>query len=145
MTEVLKKAITSALKKEFSFPIYAEEVSQGSEQPCFCLSLTKMEEKRLLNFRRERKQYFSITFFDAESENKKESMAKVADKLYEVLCLVGRSEEMFAAGSMQHEILEDRVRFTVSYGYHVILEDDTRMMERLEYNGGKAVGYEEEE
>ena len=55
-------------------------------------------------------------------------------------------EEKFAASKMQHEKREDdgRLRFTAEYEYHIVYDEEIPLMERLEYNGKRTVGYEEE-
>ena len=76
--------------------------------------------------------------------DKKETAAAVADGLYEVLWLVG-SAERFGARSMSHTMTEDGVDFFVTYGWQIIVEQQEALMERLEYNGEKVIGYEENE
>jgi hypothetical protein len=68
----------------------------------------------------------------------------VTDGLYEVLLIIGEDEK-FAASGMKHEKTEDGVRFLAEYEYHIIFtEDEAELMQRLEYNGEEAVGYEKE-
>ena len=40
---------------------------------------------------------------------------------------------------------EDGVDFFVTYGWQIIVEQQEALMERLEYNGEKVIGYEENE
>ena len=70
---------------------------------------------------------------------------EIADGLYEALFLVG-GEEKFAASKMKHEKRENDggLRFTAEYEYHILYEEEIPLMERLEYNGKRTVGYEEE-
>lgn len=85
-----------------------------------------------------------VRYTGAEEKDKKETAAAVADGLYEVLWLVG-SAERFGARSMSHTMTEDGVDFFVTYGWQIIVEQQEALMERLEYNGEKVIGYEENE
>ena len=68
---------------------------------------------------------------------------EVTDGLYEGLLIIGEDEK-FAAAGIRHEKLEDGVRVTAEYEYHILLEAEEAMMERLEHNGRRVIGYEEE-
>jgi len=144
MTEVIKNGIVQGMKRIFDLPIYAEEVRQGARSPCFCVTMVHMEEIRLLNLRRERKVSFAIRYLEADIAEKREHTAKIMDKLYGALCFIGEAE-MFAAGDMRHEMNDEGAVFFVDYKYHVVLDEAAYLMERLEHNGRKVVGYEEKE
>lgn len=142
MTEDIRKAVIRAISDRFALPVYGSLVPQGGGTPCITAELTKMEQKRLLGNRSARKVTFEIRYYCGEENRAAESMAAV-DGLYEALGIIGDGEK-FAAGKMQHEKTADGVKVSVEYEYHVIFtEDEAALMERLEYNGKEAVGYEE--
>lgn len=141
MTEDIRKAVIRAISDRFALPIYGNLVPQGGRIPCITVELTKMEQKRLLGNRSVRKVTFEIRYYCGQEERTAESAAAV-DGLYEALGIIG-DEEKFAAGKMQQEKTADGVKVSVEYEYHVIFtEDEGALMERLEYNGEEAVGYE---
>ena len=140
MMTLLKRAVIQALKEGFSLPVYGERVPQKTKVPCF----SETVQKRLLGRRRAMEAKLKVRYTGAEEKDKKEMAAAVADGLYEVLWLVG-SAERFGARNMFHTMTEDGVDFFVTYGWQIIVEQQETLMERLEYNGEKVIGYEENE
>lgn len=142
MTEDIRKAVIRAISDRFALPVYGCLVPQGGRTPCITVELAEMEQKRLLGNRSARKVVFEIRYYCGQEKRAAEAMQAV-DGLYEALGIIG-TEEKFAAGKMQHEKTADGVKIRVTYEYHVIFtEDEAALMERLEYNGKEAVGYEE--
>lgn len=147
MMTLLKRAVIQALKEGFSLPVYGERVPQKTKVPCFSITVEETVQKRLLGRRRAMEAKLKVRYTGAEEKDKKETAAAaaaVADGLYEVLWLVG-SAERFGARSMSHTMTEDGVDFFVTYGWQIIVEQQGTLMERLEYNGEKVIGYEENE
>lgn len=142
MAERLKQEVIRTLKEGFSLPIYAERVPQHTKRPCFSVTVTQGEQKRLLGRRRAAEATVVVTYTAAEDCAAREESLKTADALYERLWIIG-SQERFAAGQMHHEMWEDGMIFYATYGYQIILEEEDVKMERLEYNGRKVVGYGE--
>ena len=138
MMTLLKRAVIQALKEGFSLPVYGERVPQKTKVPCFSITVEETVQKRLLGRRRAMEAKLKVRYTGAEEK------AAVADGLYEVLWLVG-SAERFGARSMSHTMTEDGVDFFVTYGWQIIVEQQETLMERLEYNGEKVIGYEENE
>ena len=142
MTEEIRKAVIQAVAEKWNLPVYGQFVPQGVKKPCFTVELAEMEQKRLMGKRAERKACFVIRYYCGEEESGE--IAAVTDGLYEVLLIIGEDEK-FAASGMKHEKTEDGVRFLAEYEYHIIFtEDEAELMQRLEYNGEEAVGYEKE-
>ena len=143
MTEEIRKAVIRAISEKFHLPVYGQNVPQGGKRPCFTVELAEVEQKPLLGPRAMRKVGFSIQYYCGDEKTAATESATAADGLYEALFLIGKDEK-FAASGMKQEKTEDGVRFTVEYEYHVIYtEDKAERMQRLEYNGKEAVGYEE--
>ena len=144
MTEDIRKAVIQAIREKFQRPVYGQRVPQGGKRPCFTVELKGMTQKRLLGNRAARKATFEITYFCGEAKTEATEGIAAADGLYECLFLIGK-DERFAASGMKQEKTDDGVRFTVEYEYHILFtEEEAELMQRLEYNGKEAVGYEEE-
>lgn len=144
MTEDIRKAVIQAISGKFQLPVYGQSVPQGGKRPCFTVELKELEQKRLMGRRMARKVIFEIHYFGGEAKTAAAEVLEAADGLYEVLLIIGRNEK-FAASGMQHEKTADGMKFMVEYEYHILLDaEEAGMMERLEYNGKEAVGYEEE-
>ena len=143
MIKEMKRSMIRELDASFSFPVYAEVLPQASKRPCFFVKLKSMEDKQLLGRRKERRVTFSIEYLLAQGLDAREKAAEVADMLYEKLYLIGEDEKFIACG-LEHELIENGIMFLATYKYHVILEDNTELMGRLEHNGERVVGYEEE-
>ena len=143
MTEDIRRAVIQAISERFGLPVYGQKVPQGVKLPCFTVELVGLEQKRLLGMRAERKVTFAVRYFCGEEKNMAAEAATVADGVYEALFLIGKDEK-FAASGMKQEQTADGVKFMMEYAYHIIFtEDEAEKMERLEYNGKEAVGYEE--
>lgn len=149
MTEVLRRAVVKSVAARFGLPVYGQAVPQGGKRPCFTVEVTGVEQKRLLHRRSRVTVAFLVCYYAGEGEGRPAAQAaeflEIADGLYEALFLVG-DEEKFAAAEMKHEKREDDdgLRFTAEYEYHILYEEEIPLMERLEYNGKRTVGYEEE-
>ena len=145
MTEDIRKAVIQKISENFQMPVYGQLVPQGGKRPCFTVELKQLEQKRLLGKRACRKVFFEINYFYEAEKTAAAECAQVAEKLYEILWIIGEDEK-FAASGMHHEKTADGVKFEVEYNYHIIFtEDEAELMQRLEYNGKEAVGYEEDE
>lgn len=142
MTEEIRRAVIKAISEKFGLPVYGQRVPQGGKRPCFTVEITEMEQKRLLGRRAARKVAVEIQCFCGEAKTKAAEGLAAADGLYEALCIIG-TEEKFAAGGMKQEKTAEGVKVTAEYEYHIIFDEEATLMERLEYNGKVAVGYEE--
>ena len=144
MTEDIRKAVIQAIAEEFQLPVYGQRVPQGGKRPCFTVELTGMEQKRLLGKRAMRKAAFEIVYYCGEEKTAAAEGLAAMDGICETLLIIGKDEK-FAASGMKQEKTADGVKVTVEYEYHIIFtEDEAELMQRLEYNGKEAVGYEEE-
>lgn len=144
MTEEIRKAVIQAISKEYGLPVYGQRVPQGGKRPCFTVELTEMTQKRLLGKRAARKVTFEIHYICGEEKTAAAEGLTAADGLYETLLIIG-TDEKFAASGMKQEKTADGVKVSVEYEYHIIFtEDEAERMQRLEYNGKEAVGYEKE-
>ncbi|WP_458406717.1 phage tail terminator family protein [Anaerotignum sp.] len=144
MTEDIRKAVIRAISEKFQLPVYGQVVPQGGKKPCFTVELAGLEQKRLLGNRAARKATFEVNYFCGEGKITAAEGIEAVDGLYEVLLIIGEDEK-FAASGMKHEKTADGVKFMAEYEYHIIFtEDKAELMQRLEYNGKEAVGYEEE-
>ena len=144
MTENIRKAVIQAISEKYGLPVYGQSVPQGGRKPCFTVELKGLEQKRLLGNRAARKVTFEVNYFCGEGKTAAAEGIEAVDGLYEILLIIGEGEK-FAASGMKHEKTANGVKFTAEYEYHIIFtEDEAELMQRLEYNGKEAVGYEEE-
>lgn len=144
MTEDIRRALIEAMRARFGLPIYGQEVPQEAKRPCFSVEIGEMTQKRLLGGRCSRTVEFLICYYCGEKKQAAAETLHIADELYEGLLIIG-TKEKFAAAGMRHEKTEDGLQMTVRYEYHILPEqaEDEAMMERLEYNERKMIGYEE--
>jgi len=144
MTEDIRKAVIQAISEKYQLPVYGQFVPQGGRKPCFTVELKELEQKRLMGRRAMRKVTLEINYFCGEMKIAAAEGIEAVDGLYEILLIIGEDEK-YAASGMRHEKTADGVKFMVVYEYHIIFdEEEIGLMERLEYNGKEAVGYEEE-
>ena len=143
MTEDIRKGVIQAISERFQIPVYGQRVPQGGRKPCFTVELTGMEQKRLLGKRAARKATFEINYICGQEKTAAAEGLAAVEGLCETLLMIG-ADEKFAASGMEQEKTADGVKVTVEYEYHIIFtEDEAELMQRLEYNGKEAVGYEE--
>ncbi len=143
MTEEIRRAVIKAISEKFGLPVYGQGVPQGARRPCLTVEIRELEQKRLLGRRAARKVMVESRYFCGGAKTAAEGMA-AADGLFEVLSIIG-TDEKFAASGMKQETTEDGVKVMAEYEYHIIFdEEEIGLMERLEYNGKEAVGYETE-
>ncbi len=144
MTEEIRKAVIQAISERYGLPVYGQRVPQGAKRPCFTVELKEMTQKRLLGNRAARKVIFEIGYICGEEKTAAAEGLAAAEGICETLLVIGMDEK-FAASGMKQEKTADGVKVTVEYEYHIIFtEDEAELMQRLEYNGKEAVGYEEE-
>lgn len=143
MTEEIRRAATRAIAGRFGLPVYGQAVPQGGKKPCFTVEMAEVTQKRLLGRRCSRRATFFIHYYGGDKKQAAAESLAIADGLYEGLQLIGDAEK-FAATGMRHERTADGLKFSVSYEYHILYDEDVAMMERLEYNERRVVGYEEE-
>lgn len=141
MSIALKRAVIKAVHDTFLLPVYGEKVPQGAKMPCFSVIVQGSRQKRLLGRRRAVLQTLAVKYHTADRREGKEESVSVADRLYEVLWMVGDTEK-FLAETLHHEETEDGIQFLATYVWYIILQENEEKMQRLEINGKKAVGYE---
>lgn len=137
---VLKQAVCKELKDRFSLAVYAEPAPQKIQMPCFTAEVTECSQKRLLGRRREMRVTLEIGYHTENRLSGREEALQIAEELYDCLWLVGSSEK-FCAETMGHETKEGQMVFRVCYCWHVVQQEKETLMQRLEYNGRKVVGY----
>ncbi|WP_317853930.1 phage tail terminator family protein [Chakrabartyella piscis] len=142
--EELKNGVIKSLYQAFDLPIYYEDTPKSGLEGCFTVEEVETVETPLLNRRWSRKTKFQISYFPKLSLNSWEDCRQKTDALYEILFLIGDTEK-FIGSDMYMERGEFGIKFFVSYAYQVMYEEEKTYMERLEYNGGQVIGYEESE
>lgn len=138
----VKEAVIKEIHDRFSAAVYAEKAPQKIKMPCFTITQKECSQRRLLGRRREMRLTLEVTYHTENWQSGQEETMAVADELYNCLWIVGGGEK-FCAQSMNHEMIEGKLVFQVCYVWHVILQEEETLMQRLEYNGRKVVGYEQ--
>ncbi len=144
MIQTVKEAVMTAISKNFSEKIYGEEVPQKGSDACFGVMIKRVEQKPLLNGRREQWITMQIQYSRQTGERKKAHSTETADKLYEILALIGEEKNLFLCREMNHTMTQNGFCFEAVYYIQLLPVKEEKKMERLEYNGVKTVGYEKE-
>lgn len=93
--------------------IYTENVEQGLTAPCFFIKTLPTIHKPLLGKRSQRTYSFVISYFPKEGN---EEMMKVSEQLLDGLEYITLlSGEMIRGRSMEAEIVDDVLHFSVNY------------------------------
>lgn len=133
MNNIIKNSLIKSMAYEFDIPIYAEETFNHNDENCFFVEILESSEKRMLHNCRERSLIFSIKYLPEKNNYDREEFLIVADKLYEILDIIGE-EEKFLASSLAHKIEEDKLLFSATYKVRLILQNKLDLMENLEKN-----------
>ena len=115
-----------------SYEIYTENVEQGLEEPCFFIKTLPTTNTPLLGKRKKRTYSFVISYFP---EKGNEEMMRVSETLLnEMEYITLLNGDMIRGHSLQAEIVDDVLHFSVNYV--VFLNDLSKeeSMETLDYS-----------
>lgn len=135
------EAVAAALKEKFGdkYTVYAEEVKQGLNEPCFFISCINPSDRQLLgNANRHflatryfRENRFCIQYFPADPNNGRTESYDAAEELF------GCLEEITVEGSplrgtkMDFEYTDGILSFFVSYNFFVYKTREPVLMGEL--------------
>lgn len=130
---MIKKNLIETLKQELEIPIFAENLHKNTKESSLFVEMSTVEQKRLLNKKRERTFTFLLTYIPKKDELRYEECMNMAEKLYEVLDIIG-SEEKFLASHMSHKMEKGILLFSVGYKCTLLLQEEVELMQNLEVN-----------
>lgn len=133
MIHSIVSGISVALNREFGdgCRIYAEEVKQGLEEPCFFISCLRPAYRSLCKNRYFRENLFSVQYFPAEVGREREECHEVAERLFsclEWICVGG----VPVRGTKRNiEFTDGVLNFFVNYDLLVRREEKPERMEEI--------------
>ncbi len=133
MLEMIKKNLIETLKQDLDIPIFAENLHENIKESSLFVEMLAVEQKRLLNKKRERTFTFLLTYIPKKDELRYEECMDMAEKLYEILDMIG-SEEKFLACQMAHKMENGKLLFSVGYKCILMLQEEVALMHNLEVN-----------
>jgi hypothetical protein len=118
----VKIGINQVLDTEFQdINIYAEEIKQGFEEPCFFVKILNSSQNKELNRRYKKNISFDIHYF-SDKEDINSDCNDIADKLYEVLEYIRINSKLYRAVKHNHEVIDGVLHFFLEFNYHVFKE-----------------------
>lgn len=117
MINPIIKGISIALYAEFgdSYKIYAEDVEQGLEEPCFFVSCIGSSDRLYFNKRHLQENQFCIQYFPSPGQQETEECHDIAERLEKCLEYLNAHSGLMRGSKMHYEILERILHFFVNY------------------------------
>lgn len=129
--------ISNRLDEVFDCEIYAGEVNQNLQEPCFLITPIAVVMEPQLGNRQNRFHPFDIIYFP--KGNSQSEKLSVGESLILELELISLSDGSFLRGTKMHfEIVDDVLHFFVEYNFGAfkIVETDEVKMDDLSVEGG---------
>ncbi len=129
-------AISQALNTEFGddYAIYAEDVAQGLQEPCFFIACINPTSRLFLNRRYFRSNQFCLQYFPADINRAREECNAVAERLYWCLEWISVAGDLTRGTQMRYEVIDNVLHFFVNYDMFVYRLDNTPAMSELTEN-----------
>lgn len=129
-------AISQALDTEFGddYAIYAEDVAQGLQEPCFFIACINPTSRFFLNRRHFRSNQFCLQYFPADINRAREECNAVAERLYWCLEWISVAGDLTRGTQMRYEVIDNVLHFFVNYDMFVYRLDNTPAMSELTEN-----------
>lgn len=141
------EAVGAALNKEFggNYTIYAEEIKQGFETPCFFISCINPSEKPLLGNsnshflanRYYRENRFCIQYFPVDENNGRAESYNIAERLLSCLEEVTADGDLMRGADMSFEYTDGILSFFVSYNFFAYKTREPTLMGDLKRDVNK--------
>ena len=134
MTNLLIEAVSIALNTEFGseYRVYADNVEQGLQEPCFFVSCVKNSNRLFFGKRYLSENLFCIKYFPADRSREKEECSQVAERLFLCLEWLTADGDLTMGTKMHSETVDGVLNFFVNYDMFVYLQSEkTPVMEEL--------------
>lgn len=127
--------IAEALNTEFGdrYEIWAEDIEQGLQEPCFFITTLSSEQTQFLGRRYFKSNSFSIQYFPENPENYDECR-KVLEKLFHCLELINFDGGLLQGTKMKAEVHEGILTFMIEYSFFAYKTEDITKMETHKVN-----------
>lgn len=135
------EAVGDALNKEFggNYTIYAEEIKQGFETPCFFISCINPSDRQLMGnanrhvlaARYYRENRFCIQYFPRDENNGRQESYDVAERLFGCLEEITAEDDIIRGTAMNFEYTDGILSFFVSYNFFAYKTREPTLMEKL--------------
>lgn len=145
MVNKITIGITQAIDAEFNtgdveYPMYAESIEQGFDEPCFFISKLLSSETQLIGNRYAYRSSWDIQYFPSNEPNADGMMVKnkecnnVASILSVIMKLITVDSKLVRGINIRNEIIDSVLHFYVDYNFNAKYEltDIVDKMETLE-------------
>lgn len=128
--------IAEVLRNKYGCDVYADEIKQGFDEPCFFIEVINASQNQIGFYRHDRRQAFCIHYFpDQESDDEFTNNLKImdmAEDLYFLLKLIIVNNMLIRGSNMKHKSDGGVLHFFVNYNYHLIERPDPEpLMKKL--------------
>ncbi len=136
------EAIGAALNAELGdgCTVYAEEIKQGLEMPCFFVSCINPSDRQLMGnanrhmlaARYYRENRFCIQYFPGDENNRRRESYETAERLFGCLEEICAEGDTIRGTDMNFEYTDGILSFFVSYNFFVYRTREPTVMEKFE-------------
>lgn len=126
MVNSIIEAISIALNGEFGddYKVYADNVEQGLQKPCFFVSCIKHTNKLFLGRRYFRENLFCVKYFPKCQSGEKEECNETAQRLFLCLEWLTVEGELTMGTKMRGEVVDGVLNFFVNYDMFVYRKEE---------------------
>ena len=120
MIHAIMEAMGIALDAQFgdTCAIYAEEVPQNLERPCFFLSCIHADSEVYPSHRHRRRNQFAVQYFPAEDDRARQECLDAAERMLQCLETVRTVDRTPSLGTdIHYEIKDGVLHFFVNYNF----------------------------
>lgn len=117
----LRIAINNALDRDFpTTDIYAEEIKQGFEEPCFFVKILSSNQDKQMRRTYKRTIDFDIHYFSDKEDDINSDCLEMANSLYSTLEYIEIYNQKYRALKMKHEVVDGVLHFMLQFNYNIL-------------------------
>lgn len=118
------------------YEIYADDVEQGLNEPCFLITALINHKTELSHARSRRERSYMIQFFPENSLNKRSRCTEIGDILLNEFGCIPFLNEKLRCTELQYEIVDNVLNFSMNVNTVVTLVEDIEKMAEIKLNQG---------
>lgn len=118
------------------YEIYADDVEQGLNEPCFLITALINQKTELSHARSRRERSYMIQFFPENSLNKRSRCTEIGDILLNEFGCIPFLNEKLRCTELQYEIVDNILNFSMNVNTVVTLIEDIEKMKEIKLNQG---------
>ena len=138
MIDTIVGGISHELSRIFDdrYEIYADDVEQGLNEPCFLITCLINQKTELSRLRSKRERSYMIQFFSENNLSKRSQCESVGDTLLNEFGCIPFLEGKLHCTELKYEIVDNILNFSMNVNTAVTFIDDVEKMTEIKLNQG---------